>query len=110
MTTKTNAVGIHLTPDQHAALLDVAARLGCLSLRGPQPRPPSLRVLLVGIASGDIVALRAKTGKGRTRSESFTDAIEAELKDDPNARSSDIAARVGCSISLVSKIRRRPQS
>lgn len=96
-------VGVYLTESEEARLIEIATELGCLTRGGPATGAPSVRALLREIAAGEVVA-RRRTGRPRGPA-SATARVRAEIERDPGASGADIARRVGCSTTLVSRVR-----
>lgn len=96
-------VGIYLTEDEEARLLKIAEELGCTTARGAAAGEPSIRGLLRELAAGELVIKRRPGRPGRRRSQA--DQVRAEIARDPSATGAEIARRVGCSQSLVAKVK-----
>lgn len=105
MTTNTagKRVTVDLTPQQHAALLEVARELSCTAARGLTTDQPSIEALMAAIADGEVYARRYKAAPPREKSASAK--VRAILAERPAATSAEVAREAKCSISLVSKIR-----
>ena len=54
MTPTTIRRSLELTPDQWAALEDLAAQVNAVSRRGPTPGQPSWRILIAMLADGEL--------------------------------------------------------
>jgi len=110
MTTNTagKRVTVDLTHQQHAALLDVARELGCTAARGVTTDQPSIEALMAAIADGEVYARRHKAAAPRGMSASAK--VRAALAERPDAPSAQIAREAGCSVSLVSKIKKAIRS
>lgn len=96
-------VGIYLTEDEEARLLEIAEKLDCRALAGAAKDQPSIRGLLRELAAGELV-IRRRPGRPRRRL-TKTEQVREELERDPSATGSDIARRVGCSQALVTRVR-----
>lgn len=96
-------VSFEITEEQHARLLEIAAELGCIALRGPRSGAPSIHALLADLAAGDLTA-RRRRGR-QLRSASASDRVRTILAERPDTTSAEVAREAKCSISLVSKIR-----
>lgn len=102
----TTSVGIHMTAQEHAALIDLAERFGCVSKRGPGAEEPSIRALLADIASGVLVLKRARPGKPRATHRTASSKVREALAADPALGPTDLARIGGCSVGMASKVKK----
>lgn len=96
-------VTVDLTPQQHAALLEVARELGCTAARGITTDQPSIEALMAAIADGEVYARRHKAAAPREMSASAK--VRAALAEDPTLGPTELARIAGCSVGLASKIK-----
>lgn len=86
-------VEVDMTTGERAALVEIAALLGCVTTRGAAAGAPSIAVLLRDIAAGDLaVVRRAARPARRTASAAILELHAAR----PDLTGAEIAAAVGC--------------